>query len=44
MFSKNSKILMKYKLELNQKTKIYKSNENVEFLGFVFSYENNIKI
>lgn len=33
--------LKKYKLELNQKTKIYSSTENFEFLGFVFSSKNH---
>lgn len=35
------KFLKKYKLELNRKTKIYSSNENIEFLGFMFSSRNN---
>lgn len=33
-------ILKKYKLNLNKKTKIYSSNEDVEFLGFRFSIIN----
>lgn len=38
-------ILNKYKLELNRKTKIYNSNENIEFLGFMFSSKNkNIRM
>lgn len=37
--------LKKYKLELNNKTKIYSSNESIEFLGFMFSSNNgNIKM
>ena len=37
--------LVKYKLQLNRKTKIYSSNENVEFLGFMFSSKNkNIRM
>lgn len=36
------KILDKYKLELNTKTKIYKSNEGIEFLGFRFIIGNKI--
>lgn len=39
--SKIEKILKKYKLELNKKTKIYCSTENIEFLGFMFSSKNN---
>ena len=35
------RIVKKYKLELNNKTKIYKSNEGVEFLGFNFIITNN---
>lgn len=35
------KFLEKYELELNRKTKIYNSNENIEFLGFMFSSKNN---
>lgn len=35
------KILKKYKLELNHKTKIYKSNEGFEFLGFRYIIKNN---
>lgn len=34
-------ILKKYDLELNEKTKIYSSTENIEFLGFMFSSKNN---
>lgn len=34
-------ILKKYDLELNEKTKIYSSAENIEFLGFIFSSKNN---
>ena len=41
---KIQKFLLKYKLELNQKTKIYKSNESVEFLGFMFLSNKNIKV
>ena len=38
-------LLNKYKLKLNSKTKIYSSKENIEFLGFMFSYKNkNIKM
>ena len=37
--------LLKYKLTLNRKTKIYSSNENIEFLGFMFSSKNkNIRM
>lgn len=37
--------LSKYKLTLNRKTKIYNSNENIEFLGFMFSSKNkNIRM
>lgn len=35
-------ILNKYKLSLNKKSKIYKSSEEIEFLGFRFSYNNKI--
>ena len=35
------KIVNKYKLELNRKTKIYKSSEGIEFLGFRFIIKNN---
>lgn len=35
------KIVNKYKLELNKKTKIYSSNEEIEFLGFRFFRKNN---
>ena len=38
---KVEKILDKYKLKLNNKTKIYSSNENIEFLGFMFSSKNH---
>lgn len=38
---KIERFLEKYKLKLNKKTKIYNSNENVEFLGFMFSSRNN---
>lgn len=39
------KIINKYKLELNRKTKIYCSNESIEFLGFMFSsYNGNINM
>lgn len=31
----------KYKLELNQKTKIFSINEGVEFLGFRYFFKNN---
>lgn len=30
-----------YKLELNQKTKIYSIKEGIEFLGFRYSFKNN---
>lgn len=36
------KILTKYKLQLNSKTKIYSSTEEIEFLGFRFLYNNKI--
>lgn len=37
--------MSKYKLTLNRKTKIYNSNENIEFLGFMFSSKNkNIRM
>lgn len=36
--------LKDYKLILNHKTKIYKSSEEIEFLGFRFSYRNRIII
>lgn len=37
--------LLKYKLTLNRKTKIYSSSESVEFLGFRFSSKNeNIRM
>lgn len=39
--SEIEKILKKYKLELNKKTKIYCSTESIEFLGFMFSSNNN---
>lgn len=35
-------ILDEYKLSLNKKSKIYNSGEEIEFLGFRFSYENKI--
>lgn len=35
------KILKRYKLHLNPKTKIYRSDENIEFLGFYFSSRNS---
>lgn len=35
------KILKKYKLKVNDKTKIYSYNEGVEFLGFRFVIKNN---
>lgn len=35
------KLLNRYKLKLNNKTKIYSCNENIQFLGFVFSYKNS---
>lgn len=34
--------LKKYKLELNKKTKIYSSREEIEFLGFRFCFKNKI--
>ncbi|MBP3840824.1 MAG: RNA-directed DNA polymerase [Bacilli bacterium] len=34
------KIVNKYKLKLNKKTKIYSSNEEIEFLGFRFFKKN----
>ena len=39
-----NKIISKYKLKLNDKTKIYKSCEEVEFLGFRFSINNRNRI
>ena len=36
------KIIIKYKLKLNEKTKIYSSREEVEFLGFRFINKNKI--
>lgn len=39
--SEIKKILYKYKLELNNKTKIYKSSEGFEFLGFRYYIRNN---
>lgn len=43
--NKIENFLTKYKLQLNRKTKIYSSAENVEFLGFMFSSKNkNIKM
>ena len=38
--SKIEIFLKNYKLELNKKTKIYCSSENIEFLGFMFSSRN----
>ena len=38
---KIKEVLAKYGLELNDKTKVYCSNENVDFLGFSFSSKNN---
>ncbi len=38
---KIEEIVNKYKLELNKKTKIYSSNEEIEFLGFRFFRKNN---
>ena len=38
---KIKEFLEKYKLELNRKTKIYSSTENIEFLGFMFSSKNH---
>jgi len=35
------KIISKYKLELNTKTKIYKSTEEIEFIGFRCFTKNN---
>lgn len=35
-------ILNKYKLILNKKSKIYRNSEEIEFLGFRFSYKNKI--
>lgn len=40
--SEIEKILRKYKLELNRKTKIYSCNEEVEFLGFRFGLRDRI--
>ena len=37
---KLEKILAKYKLVLNRKTKIYSSSEEIEFLGFRFCIIN----
>lgn len=34
--------LNEYKLNLNNKTRIYKSNEEIEFLGFRFFFKNKI--
>ena len=36
------KMLERYRLSLNRKTKIYSSNEEIEFLGFRFKYHNKI--
>ena len=35
-------ILNKYKLVMNKKSKIYRGSEEIEFLGFRFSYKNRI--
>lgn len=35
-------MLGKYKLNLNEKTKIYRSTENIEFLGFMFKSKKKI--
>ena len=32
----------KYKLSLNKKTRIYKMSEGIEFLGFRFIIKNNV--
>ena len=34
-------VVHKYKLELNEKTKIYLSYEQIEFIGFCFFIKNN---
>ena len=34
-------VVHKYKLELNEKTKIYSSYEQIEFIGFCFFIKNN---
>ena len=34
-------VVYKYKLELNQKTKIYSSHEEIEFIGFRFFTKND---
>ena len=39
--SEIEKIVKKYKLEINSKTKIYKSCEEVEFIGFRIFTKNN---
>lgn len=36
MLRRNKKIIKKYKLELNQKTRIYSYKESFEFLGFSY--------
>lgn len=41
VLAKVAMFLKDYKLELNTKTKIYSSRENIEFLGFMFSSKNN---
>lgn len=38
------KFLVNYKLKLNRKTRIYKSSEEIEFLGFRFSINNKNRI
>ena len=35
------KVVHQYKLELNHKTKIYSSCEQIEFIGFCFFIRNN---
>lgn len=39
--SEINKIITKYKLNLNNKTKIYKCNDEIDFLGFRFVLKNN---
>lgn len=39
--SKIERIIDKYKLSLNKKTRIYKMSEGIEFLGFRFIIKNN---
>lgn len=41
-FKEIEKLLNKYKLKLNKKSKIYSSNEVIEFLGFKFINKNRI--